>query len=216
MPTETWAVIPTRDREDLLYHCLDSLAGQVDGVVVVNNSDTPLDLGGNVDVINEPSWPPNLSAMWNRGLDHVADHVLSAEWNVAVINDDAELPAGWAESLSEALVETGAALAYTDRLGRPGRVLYREPPFTPHESMSGWAFMLRGGTGFRFDETLRWWWADTAADFWARRNGGTVAVPGSQPIHHHPNGHTNAHPVLAEQAGKDRQRFAEIHGYAPW
>src|SRR5882757_9398470 len=139
MPTETWAVIPTRDREELLDRCLDSLAGQVDGIVVVNNSDTPLDLGGNVDVINRPEWPPNLSAMWNRGLDHVAEHILSAEWNVAIVNDDAELPAGWAASLADALVETGAALAYTDRLGRDARVLYREPPRTQWESMSGWA-----------------------------------------------------------------------------
>lgn len=213
---ETWAVIPTRDREELLHRCLDSLAGQVDGMVVVNNSDTPLDLGGNVDVINRPEWPPNLSAMWNRGLDHVADHVLSAEWNVVVVNDDAELPANWTGTLSDALAETGAALAYTDRLGRPGRVLYREPPVTPHESMSGWAFMLRGDTGYRFDEELRWWWGDTAADYWARLHGGTVAVPGPQPVHHCPNGHTNAHPVLAEQAGKDRQRFAEVWGPAPW
>lgn len=213
---ETWAVIPTRDRENLLYRCLDAVGPQVDGVVVINNADEPLDLGGNVDVINRPEWPPNLSAMWNRGLDHVADHVVSPEWNVAVVNDDCEVPADWAESLATALVETGAALAYTDRLGRPERVLYTSPLTTPHESMTGWAFMLRGGLGYRFDETLRWWWGDSAADAWARRHGGTVAAPGQHPVHHCPNGHTVAHPELTEQASRDRLRFAEVWGSAPW
>ena len=214
--TEIWAVIPTRDRIDLLDGCLNSLEGQVDGVVVVSNSDTPLDLSGNVDVINRPQWPPNLSAMWNYGLDHVAEQVGDAEWYVAVVNDDAELPPGWASSLATALSETGAALAYTDRLGRSGKTLYTSPPTTPWESMSGWAFMLRGGIGLRFDDTMAWWYSDTAMDFTCRQRGGTVAVPGPQPVHHRPNGLTVQHPELTEQASRDRMRFAEVWGYVPW
>lgn len=214
--SEVWAVVPTKDRIDLLLGCLNALDGQVQGTVVVNNSDTPLpELPGNVDVIDCPGYPPNISRLWNHGLDHVAD--VAGDSDVAVVNDDCEVPPGWAVTLTAALQETGAALAYTDRLGRTERVLYKAVPLTtPLESMTGWAFMLRSSLGYRFDESMAWWWSDTAADHDARLAGGTVAVPGPQPVHHRPNGLTVADPALTEQAARDRVTFASKYGYSPW
>lgn len=213
---DVWAVVPTKDRADLLLSCLNALDGQVQGTVVVNNGDMPLpELSGNVDVIDHPGYPPNISQLWNRGLDHVTE--VAGDCEVAVVNDDCEVPPGWVASLTGALHETGAALAYTDRLGRAERVLYTSAPLTtPLESMTGWAFMLRSSLGYRFDESMAWWWSDTAADHDARLAGGTVPVPGPQPVHHHPNGLTVADPALTEQAGTDRVTFAQKYGYAPW
>lgn len=216
-----YAVIPTRDRPADLAVVVTALHRQdVDTIVVDNNpSFSPHTLPPAMClVIVDGEQPPNLSRLWNLGIEAAAKEAASAghtEWDVAVVNDDAVIPDGWFDACSAAMRRTGAAAACSDPHGRlTAPLLKTEPDGDPYTRMCGWAFLLRGEAGLRADEQLRWWYGDTDLDWAARAAGGMVIVPG------HPVGNLYANSttvgVLAEQAGRDRGAFAAKHGSAPW
>jgi hypothetical protein len=70
---------------------------------------------------------------------------------------------------------------------------------TPH------AFVIRGETGMRADEAMRWWYFDSDLDQRARLAGGVLYVRGPQVTNSLANTTTTG--VLAEQAEKDRAVF---------
>lgn len=220
--TPTWALIATKNRPQLVRNCLRSLAGQVSAAVVMDNNDEPDAHLWSPDVpvlaIHHPGYPPNLSVLYNRGLDAI-EQVLAIShesWNVALLNDDVEVPAGWTDALTAAMRGLGAAAAYVDRLGRETTTLYTSPPRTPEESMTAWACVLRGERCPRFDETMRWWYNDTDLDYRLRRAGGVLAVPGQVPAHHHPGLQTTTDQVLLAQTDLDRQTFQAKWPEAAW
>jgi hypothetical protein len=89
----TWAVIATRDRHRELADLLEDL-DQARAVVVDNGSDPPV-RAGVAEVVRDNEQPPNLSRLWNLGLDAVARHVPpDTAYEVAVLNDDLRIPAG--------------------------------------------------------------------------------------------------------------------------
>jgi hypothetical protein len=159
-----------------------------------------------------------LSRLWNVALDEVAEQAhrrgLTA-WDVAVINDDAVIPEGWYDVCTAAMRQHGAAAACSDPHGRlTAPLLKTTPDRDAFTRLCGWAFVLRGESGLRFDERFRWWFGDTDVDWRARAAGGMVIVPG------YPVGNLRANSTtvgeLAEQAGRDRATFAAKHGSAPW
>ncbi|MCW6003855.1 glycosyltransferase family 2 protein [Micromonospora sp. CPCC 205371] len=224
-----YAVIATRDRPTELAVVVNALHKQHATVVVVDNGseprvsppvdhDTDGPLPNAPTVIVDYEQPPNLSRLWNLGLDEAATQAANAglqRWDIAVVNDDAVLPDGWFDACANAMRYIGAAAACSDPHSRITAPLVKTTPdrdaFT---RMCGWAFVLRGELGFRFDETMRWWWSDSDADWAARAAGGMVIIPGYPVGNVHANSTTVG--ALAEQASRDRATFAAKWGWAPW
>jgi hypothetical protein len=215
---QRFAVIPTRDRPQELGECVTSLRDQGDHIIVVSNGADETLFPPDVLVVNDDEQPPNLSRLWNHGMDMAAHHagvVESGRWEVGVFNDDTVTPAGWWDAVSTAMQLTGAAAGCSDPFGRLTAPQVKTVPDSDiYGRMTGWAFMLRGEAGLRADERLRWWFGDTDLDWAARAVGGMVMVPGFPVANSRANSTTVG--VLAEQAGRDRETFTTIHGWAPW
>lgn len=218
------AVIPTRNRHDLLADCINSIVDQVDRVIVIDNlSSPPIDPGpwhGKVGVVSLPIDPPNISTLWNVGLalaDAQAHQHVAEAWDIAVLNSDVTVPAGWVKALSAAMRATTAVLAYPDQHGGRQQILHtKAAPIDLRQRITGYAYMLRGETGLRLDEPLAWWYGDDDLDWRAREAGGALLVPGLAVEHRCPNGSMYERPELQEQAGRDRETFAAKWGRTPW
>lgn len=218
------AVIPTRNRHDLVADCINSVVDQVDRVLVIDNlSDPPIDPDpwhGKVGTVSLPIDPPNISTLWNVGLA-LADaqaHQYGAEgWDIAVLNSDVVVPAGWIERLSTAMRSTTAVLAYPDQHGGTRQILHtKAQPIDLRQRITGYAYMLRGEAGLRLDESMKWWYSDDDLDWTARKQGGALLVPGLTVEHRCPNVSTIERPELGAQAGRDRVTFKAKWGRTPW
>jgi hypothetical protein len=218
------AVIPTRDRHDMIADCIRSVIDQVDRVIVIDNlSSPPIDpepWHGKVGVVSVPIDPPNISTLWNVGLalTDASAHVEQADrWDIAVLNSDVVVPAGWIDALSTAMRATTAVLAYPDQHGGRQQILHTKAgPIDLRQRITGYAYLLRGETGLRLDESLAWWYGDDNLDWEAREKGGALLVPGLAVEHRCPNGSMYERPELQEQAGRDRATFAAKWGRTPW
>lgn len=218
------AVIPTRNRHDLLSDCIASVVDQVNRVIIVDNlSDPPIcpePWHGKVGVVSLPIDPPNISTLWNVGLalaDAQAHQQDARRWDIAVLNSDVTVPAGWVETLSTAMRSTTAVLAYPDQHGGTRQILHTQAePIDLRQRITGYAYMLRGEAGLRLDEDLAWWYGDDSLDWEAREKGGALLVPGIPVEHRCPNGSMYERPELQEQAARDRETFAAKWGRTPW
>lgn len=218
------AVIPTRDRHDMLADCINSVVDQVDRVIVIDNlSNPPIDPDpwhGKVSVVTVPADPPNISTLWNVGiaLADAGAHAMQADrWDIAVLNSDVTVPPGWMGTLSTAMRSTTAVLAYPDQHGGQQQILHtKAEPVDLRQRITGYAYLLRGETGLRLDEDLAWWYGDDSLDWSAREQGGALLVPGIPVEHRCPNGSMNERPELQEQAGRDRETFQRKWGRTPW
>ena len=174
-----------------------------------------------VVVLRDDEQPPNLSRLWNRGIDNarLACQVFNElEWDVAVLNDDAVVPSNWWDAVSGVMRALNAPAASADPFDRLqfGQYQLHGPnaPMSVYTRLAGWAFMLRGELNLRVDERLRWWYGDDLLSLQARRLGGVVHVGGVAVGNTGANSSTVG--VLAEQAGRDRQTFIDITGVEPW
>lgn len=218
------AVIPTRDRNDLVADCINSVVDQVDAVYVIDNkSDPPIDPDpwhGKVFCARVPLDPPNISTFWNIGLalaDSAAARHRADQWDIAVLNSDVTVPPGWIDTLSDAMRATPAVLAYPDQHGGQQAILHtRAEPIDLRQRITGYAYLLRGETGLRLDESMAWWFSDDDLDWRAREQGGALLVPGIPVEHRCPNGSMYERPELQAQAGRDRETFQHKWGRAPW
>jgi hypothetical protein len=225
------AVIPTRDRHQMLFDAVVPLTSQVDQIIIVDNFSDPV-IGPNtwgmaewweedlITVIRHNEDPPNISRLWNLGLitaESMARESGHEVWDVSVINSDVVVPHLWTERLSAAMRSTSAVLAYPDQSGyTSGRILHRHAgPVPLTQRITGYAHMMRGEAHLRYDESMAWWYSDDDMDWTARQQGGALLVPGLAVEHRDPNGSTNARPELQEQAGRDRQTFINKWGRAP-
>jgi hypothetical protein len=218
------AVIPTRDRHDMLADCITSVVDQVDRVIVIDNlSSPPIDpepWHGKVGVVSLPIDPPNISTLWNVGLalaDASAHAAHAAEWDIAVLNSDVTVPAGWVEGLSAAMRSTTAVLAYPDQHGGTRQILHTKAgPVDLRTRLTGYAFLMRGEIGLRIDESMAWWYSDDDIFYRGCEAGGALLVPGLAVEHRCPNGSMYERPELHEQAARDRETFIEKWGKPPW
>lgn len=195
----TFVVIPTRGRSTL-DDCVCSVSQQVNETILI---DTSADGVG---------WHPlprvrdvgdrNISRWWNHGLLRAArmahQQYDATEWNVLVLNDDVIVPPGWVHTMTSALREGTADLAY---------------PATWHK-ITGYAFVLRGESRIRADESLVWWYGDDDIQFQAEASGGVVTV--DAPVEHrHPDEDTQADPELVAQTHLDAKTFEQKWGRMP-
>lgn len=206
----------THNRPELLKECVDAVASQVDAVCVIDNASDPPATARSEILVRVPDQPPNLSHLWNIGIDVASEH--GAEY-IAFLCDDAIVPDGWFAAVVGAMRLTGAAVGCS----HPGNTWYYTNLKTEHDHdvmnrMPGWAFVLDASKGIRADERLHWWYCDTAIDWIARHRGGMVMVGGYPVPNMRPNDFTNTRPELAARAGLDGQLFAQLYGggRTPW
>lgn len=218
------AVIPARDRHDLLTECIGSVVDQVDQVIIIDNlSQPPIDVEqwhGRVGVVRLPLDPPNISTFWNTGIalaDANAHRAGATAWDIAVLNSDVVVPPGWIHTLSTAMRSTTAVLAYPDQHGGQRQILHtKAAPVDLRQRITGYAYLLRGETGLRLDESMAWWYSDDSLDWEARERGGALLVPGIPVEHRCPNVATSERPELQQQAEQDRETFRQKWGRTPW
>ena len=220
------AIIPTTGR-DTLWACLAAVEPQVDYVVIIAHRCNSIVWDGlhggsrkpvKVLVQDYDREVPNISTMWNLGLDkadEIARKVASMDDGIrtyVVLNDDAILPYGWVTDMQKAMSQTGAAAASRPEIEVP--TLINMTAIGPESyRMAGYAFALDGQRGLRIDEQFEWWFSDNDIEWQARLSGGCALVPGVPVTHLHPNESTTG--VLAEKASADRIRFEAKWGVLP-
>lgn len=210
-----YAIIPTHNRPARLLALVASLGAQCDQIVVLDNASEPpvardrlLAAAGKagVEVLHDSEQPPHLSRFWNVMLDRVADRATyfqADRWDVAILNDDAVIPAGWYDACSNGLrAHETAVIAHTTPTTP---ALLTELGNDPRNRMTPHAFVIRGEVGLRADEAMRWWYFDTDLDQQARIAGGVLSVDGPRVVNSLAN--TTTVGPLAEQAEKDRAVF---------
>lgn len=208
-----YAVIPTNGRP-CVKECLDAIIPQVDAVLLVEN--------GQAVPPQEKvykfwdSGDINISRWWNRGIDWarwMANRQGADDFFLAVLNDDAVPYEGWMNLVVGHMDALGAAAGCTGSV--TSYVLHQQPgPVGLWTRMTGWAFVLRGNSGVRANQNLKWYFSDDYVDWTARELGGMVMVPGAPVDHRHPNGQMT--PELQVQSGIDAATFQEIWGLMPW
>ncbi|GAA3957996.1 hypothetical protein GCM10023085_45620 [Actinomadura viridis] len=222
MTAPTLAVIPTKNRPEFLADCVNSLDGQVHGILIVDNGSNPPTsafpgLSSDLRIIRHAEYPPNISRLWNLGIDEVARTAETngwGAWNVLVVNDDIVAPDELVVTLSAAMRATTAVCAYPDQFGVGQRMLHTAAqPTLVQERICGYCFMLRGEAGIRADEDFVWWFGDDTIDWESRQAGGSLLVPGVRVEHRAPDVQTRADPVLSEQTDRDHKTWITKWGY---
>jgi GT2 family glycosyltransferase len=212
----TFVVIPTHNRHAMLPGLVGSLGLPPDHVLVIDNASTPPVNAVDATVVRDDEQPPNISRLWNIGLDWAREQAGDDEYAVAVLNDDLVLPPMFLDVLVDALRRTGAAVAFPSREAGAAE-LHRTAlgPVPQPERMTGFAFVLRGSAGMRVDERFRWWCGDDDLEWTALERGGTVRVPLTVE-HLHPGASTDADPGLEAQTRLDMAAFTAKWGRRPW
>ncbi len=133
---------------------------------------------------------------WNRGLQWAEIEATGAghsQWNVAILNNDLDVDAGFLDGLAASLRATPDV-----------RVACPDNP----EGFVGWAFMLRGEDGYRIDPQYEWWCGDTDLCWQVRADGGRVVTSPATARHLHPNESTFYSSERLAMARRDEARFA--------
>jgi GT2 family glycosyltransferase len=210
-----YAIIPTHNRPARLLALVASLGTQCDHIVVLDNaSEPPVDVekleraAGDalVQVFRDEEQPPNLARFWNTMFDacaHAAKERDEDVYDVAVLNDDSVVPAGWYDACSTGL--RGHDTAVISHTTPTTPALLTELHNDPYNRMTPHAFVIRGEADMRADEAMLWWYFDSDLDQRARLAGGVLSVNGPRVANALAN--TTTRGVLAEQAEKDRATF---------
>lgn len=214
----TYVVIASKNRRVELSELVASIKEAAEVIVYDNGYAPPLDIGA--AMVMAANGQP-LHRMWNDGLrvaQAAAEHRGHKAWNVAVLNDDLRIEPDFLSLLDRGLrSDDNIWIAYPDFRGalKPGEVGQFDNPQLAGQTMSGYAFMLRGETGFRFDEQFEWWYGDSDLERTVRDQGKfVVAVGGCHVEHLHPMESTKD-PVRLEQARSDEKKYAAKYGLNP-
>lgn len=213
----TFAVIPTHDRPAELRQTISSLDLPPERILVIDNASTPPVAGVAAQVVRDEEQPPNISRLWNIGLDWAHEQAAGEKYAVAVLNDDLVLPPGFLDAMTGALNRYGAAIAYPDRSGdNPDWHNTEQGPVLKPHRMTGYAFVVDGQANLRADERFRWWYGDDDLEWRAQAAGGTVRVGGVTVEHLYSNASTYGSPVLNAQTEVDAQSFIAKWGRPSW
>lgn len=206
----TYAVVASKDRPEMLATLRAQLAGQVEKVFVFDNG---------YDVAPEGSerthgWP--LHRMWNLGLDWAAK-TAGGPHNVLIVNDDVEVPNEFCAQLEAGLrSHDDHWIAYPNWREleiASGEAARTESAGLAGQTMSGWAFMVRGEAGLRLDERFSWWYGDADLERQVKTAGKfTVCVGGCFARHLDPLRSTLEDPERLALAEADELAFAEKWG----
>jgi hypothetical protein len=218
------AVITTKGTRQSLLACYTAIATQVDDVFIVHNGMTTEGVSqmreaGAIVMPYLYDWDRfNLSRAWTQGIrsaQAVARGRGFKDWFTAVLNDDAIVPDGWMDAVSQRMMIDGAA-AGSSGCHYPGGSLRLSTPIMHVDTMRGWAFILRGPVGLMPDPRFVWWYGDNDLACQAAKAGGLVRIPGYEVPNLQENQSMVQDAWLMEQAGEDRQRFEAKWGFLPW
>lgn len=206
----TYAVVASKDRPGMLETLRAQLEGQVTDSFIFDNGYGDEDVPALAILAHD--WP--LHRMWNTGLDMAAQAAGGKPHNVLVVNDDVEVPNEFCAQLEAGLrAHDDHWIAYPNWREldvEPGHVARTESDGMAGQTMSGWAFMMRGETGLRFDERFSFWYGDTDLERQVREAGKfTVCVGGCFARHLDPLRSTLEDPERLAQAELDEKLFAE-------
>lgn len=189
----TYVVIPSIKRGDA-----ESLVSMLDAECFVIENDGPL----------------NLSKKWNHGLDLAAGTAWlnhETEWNVAILNDDLKVGPDFLGLLGAGLrsrKDIGVTYPNIEHPLKVGEVGRTQGDGGDGRTLTGWAFMLRGEEGFRFDEQFEWWYGDSDLEKQVRASGRwAAAVGGCEAVHLNATQSTRGE--LLQVAKDDEARFAK-------
>lgn len=212
-----WAVIPSCCRPAELANLTVSLIADDVFPVVIDTGYSPAwePYHNRISVIRDEDPEPNVSRWWNKGLDYIAAKMapLGEEYAIGMFNDDVVIPERFVSRLAAAMLEHNVDIAYADQAGQGTQRYDWDHPPGLHRRMSGYAFVLRGSSGIRGDETIKWWYGDDDVEWQARKGRGTLCVGGVTVQHLYPSSTTVG--ALAEQAGRDRETFLNKWGALP-
>jgi hypothetical protein len=200
-----FAVIPTHDRPELFHRAFNAIVPQVDSVIIVAHQDPEYLRSPSryADYVNSYVVPydkaqPNISEMWNLGLDEAKRLSEGKHHLVGILNDDTEVPENWFDHLEHAIVRDHTVLASGKREATPGKRL------------CGYAFVVVGST-IRADPTWAWW---VSEDHFAReanlKHGGWSWVKDLVVRHDH-TPLPRSHP-LQQQSYADVKRWEMFTG----
>jgi len=175
----------------------------------------PYILVSNENMTIVPAAGQTISRMWNDGLDRAEKMARSqgvAGWNVAILNNDLDVDPGFLTRLARAIrADDSIWLAYPNHHGldlAEGQYQPTASDAMAGQTMSGWAFMVRGEVGVRVDEQFRFWFTDADLERQVRRAGKlTVCVGGCHARHLQPM-ESSKTPQRLAQAKADEFRFA--------
>lgn len=213
----TFVVIAAKNRHEMTYNLLGQLDENAEVMLYDNGSDPPLILEDDSPlsfVVDAEGWP--LHRMWNHALDAIEKVVVGGgldKWNVAILNNDLEVPPGFLARLEGGLrANDDNWISYPNWHGAdiPDRAsVATKGSSGDGRSLSGWAFMVRGESGLRFDEQFEWWYGDADIQKQTEAAGKhVVCVGGCYCNHLHPNESTQSDPERIAQAIGDEARFA--------
>jgi hypothetical protein len=199
----TYVVMAVKDRHEMTARLLSQL-DDADQIFVFDNGSRRPFPGS----ILRPH--AAIHGMWNEGLRAARDAAAGAAHNVAVLNNDLEVPPRFLTDLARGLREADDAwIAYPNWEGldiAPGVAMRVRQAANQH--LSGWAFMMRGEVGLEFDEQFEWWYGDTDIQRQVEAAGqGVVCVGGVTCVHLESGRSTAASPELQAKADADLQRF---------
>jgi hypothetical protein len=223
-----YGIIPTNGRA-CLKDAVMALQPQVDRLILaytVPYVDGEIFTGMTTRCLGET----NISWWWNVGLDLAQEDRVNwkesaefnglvppnmDEWDVAIINDDAIVPEGWFEAVSNAMRTADGAAACSGGSNGSNEVLMDPSPIPGWPNpLTGYAFMLAGEKGLRANEDLHWYFSDNYIDWESRKLGGTVVIPGFPVQHLYANGQMG--PDLQVRVAVDAQNFVDLYGMRPW
>ena len=206
----TFVVIAAKDRHAMTRTLLGQLDEHATVLLYDNGSSPPFE-----DAVDARGW--SLHRMWNHGLDaaeEAAKQLGADKWNVAILNNDLEVPPGFLTKLESGIRgHEDNWVSYPNHHGidiPAGQSAVLENSTLAGQTMSGWAFMVRGETGLRLDEQFEFWYGDTDLEKQVVAAGkNVVCVGGCYAKHLEPMKSTWASPERQLQAMADEERFAK-------
>lgn len=218
-----FAIIPVKGKHHLTDAVVDELLaqGDCDAIFVLDNgADTdPYPARAGVEVI--PCAGLNIHEMWNLG---VGTCIAGApRCNIAILNNDLELGAGFIAGLARTLRTQERCLAVSPNYdARPGTGFQAVHGICANRydgtgGLAGFAFMVPGEmftSGFPpFDEQLGWWYGDSDFVLNVERVGGIYGLALDVACTHLDGGSVTARDAdLAGQIALDRQHFGAKWG----
>lgn len=212
-------VIPTNGR-DCVVHAINALLPQVDYLAVVEagNEITRRSYPENVTILSDQDKSRiNISRWWNIGLDWsqaVATALGEETWDVAIINDDVEVPPLWLCYIADDMRILNCVAACSGGTSSTP-VIHRAaaPVMNLYQRLQGFAFVVAGESGIRADERFRWYFSDDAIGAIAAGMGGVVMFPACHVTHRHPNAQVT--PAMQVMIAEDAVIFAQEWGRLP-
>lgn len=211
-----FGVIPTNGR-DCVDAAVRSLLPQVDFLLVIEAGPqiTHREYPEQVTLIQDEG-QVNISRWWNKGLDWAQAIATAAEetmWDVAIINDDVEVPPTWLCYIADDIRTLGCVASCSG--GSGGVVIHRDPgPAGVYQRLQGFAFCLVGESGIRADETFRWYYSDDALGSIAAQMGGCAMFQECHVTHKYPN--LQVSHEMQIMITEDTEKFKAKFGGLPW